>query len=74
MEVKIGIQLAPRELVVETAASAQEIEQALSSALADGKIFALADKKGRTVLVPAEKVAYVELDAAGPRPVGFASH
>ncbi len=71
MEVKIGIQMAARELVIQTTASAGEIEQALAAALADGTVFALADDKSRTVLVPAGKIAYVEIDAAEPRRVGF---
>jgi hypothetical protein len=73
VEVKIGIQMAPRELVVETAASAEEIEQALRFALADGKVFVLTADKGGTVLVPADKIAYVELDTAEPRRIGFGS-
>jgi len=71
MEVKIGIQMAPRELVVETAASAADIEQALATALADGTLFVLTDIKHGTILVPADKVAYVELDLATPRRIGF---
>lgn len=73
MEVKIGIQMAQRELVVETAASPMEIEQALRAALADGTVFVLTSDKGDTVLVPADKIAYIELDVAGPRKIGFAS-
>ena len=71
MEVKVGIQMAPRELVVETEASAEEIERRLADALADGTVFALADSRGRTVLVPAAKIAYVELGNTEPRKVGF---
>ena len=43
MEVKIGIQSIPRELVVETSLSAQEIEESLAAALAEGKLFTLPD-------------------------------
>lgn len=74
MEVKIGIQMAPRELVVETAASAQDIQEALTAALADGKLFVLIDNKRGTVLVPADKIAYVELDTTEPRRIGFGSN
>ncbi len=73
MEVKIGIQMAPRELVVETTASAEDIKQALVTALADGTPFVLADSKHGIVLVPADKIAYVELDLAEPRRVGFST-
>lgn len=71
MEVKIGIQMAPRELVIETTTSAQDIQRALAAALADGKLFELADQKGRTVLVPVDKIAYVELDVTEQRRIGF---
>ncbi len=77
MEVKIGIQSVPRELVVETDTSADEIERqlasALASALADGEhsVFALPVSKGGKILVPAAKIAYVEFGAPEARRVGF---
>jgi hypothetical protein len=73
LEVKIGIQMAPRELVVETESAVEDVKQALTAALADNKLFGLTDKRGGTVLVPAEKIAYVELDQAEPRRIGFGS-
>jgi hypothetical protein len=71
VEVKIGVQSAPRELVVETTSSADEVQRTLTAALADGGIFALADDKGGTVIVPADKIAYLELGGVSPRRVGF---
>ena len=71
MEVKIGIKSAPRELVLDTNETAGQIEQALKAALADGGIFVLADDKGGKVLVPADKLAYIELGGNEPRKVGF---
>jgi hypothetical protein len=71
VEVKIGIQMAPRELVIETTTSAQDLQRALAAALADGRLFELADEKGRVVLVPVDKIAYVEIDATEPRRIGF---
>ena len=73
MEVKIGIQSVPRELVVETDTTADEIEQQLASVLADGahSVFALAMSKGGKILVPADKIAYVEFSAPEARRVGF---
>jgi hypothetical protein len=73
VEVKIGIQSAPRELVVETNESAAQVEQALRTALADGGVLALADDKGGKVLVPTDKLAYIELTGNEPRRVGFGS-
>lgn len=76
MEVKIGIQNIPRELVVETNVSAQELEQALTQAMTseDGGLFVLPDDKGGKLLIPAGKIAYVELSDVEQRRVGFASH
>ena len=71
MEVKIGIQMAARELVVDTAASAEDVKQALMTALADGTPFVLTDSKHGIILVPADKIAYVELDLTEPRRIGF---
>jgi hypothetical protein len=71
VEVKIGIQWAPRELVVETTSSADDVQRALAAAVAEGSVFVLADEKGGTVLVPADKIAYIELASPEPRRVGF---
>jgi len=73
VEVKIGIQSVPRELVVETDTPADEIEGQLTLALAGGdqSLFALAMAKGGKILVPADKIAYVEFGAPEARRVGF---
>jgi Protein of unknown function (DUF3107) len=73
VEVKIGIQSVPRELVVETETPADEIERALADALADGahSVFALSMSKGGKVLIPADKIAYVEFGAPEARRMGF---
>jgi len=74
VEVKIGIQSIPRELVVDTDATAEEIERDLAAALsaADGKaILALSTQKGGRVLVPADKIAFIEFSTDQARRVGF---
>jgi hypothetical protein len=73
MEVKIGIQSVPRELVIETDTPADEIESQLASALSGDHhfFFALAMSKGGKILVPADKIAYVEFGAPEARRVGF---
>ncbi|MBE7323496.1 DUF3107 domain-containing protein [Nocardioides sp. Y6] len=70
MEVKIGIQNAPRELVVDVTASHDEITQKVEAALKGGAL-SLTDTKGRMVLVPGEKIAYVEVGNATVGAVGF---
>ena len=71
MEVKIGIQSIPRELVLDTASSPDEIERALSTALSNGGMFVVRDDKGGKVLIPAEKIGYVELNGTDQRKIGF---
>jgi len=71
VEVKIGIQSIPRELVIETNSSPEEIERALASALADGGLFILPDGKDGKIMVPADKIGYVEFSGVEQRRVGF---
>lgn len=71
MEIKIGVQHIARELTVETTATAAEIEADLKQALAEGGLVAFTDEKGRRVLLPAAKIAYVDLGQEKARPVGF---
>ncbi len=72
MEVKIGVQFAPRELVLESAQSPDDVAKAVAEALkADLGVLSLVDEKGRRVLVPADKLAYVEIAESEQRRVGF---
>lgn len=72
MEVKIGIQSVPRELVVETDASPDDIEQDLATALkTPGAVFSVTSRSGGRLLVPADKVAFIEFAASESRRVGF---
>jgi hypothetical protein len=71
VEVKIGVQYAPRELVMESAQTPAEIEQIVTDAIASEGTLSLTDEKGRRIIVPVSKVAYVEIAEASPRAVGF---
>lgn len=74
MDVRIGITQAPRELTLEMPdderdATTKAIEAALTGA---SEVLWLTDKRGRTTVVPAAKIAYVELGANdGDRRIGF---
>jgi hypothetical protein len=73
VEVKIGVQHTPREIVLESTLSPAEVEQAVRDALEDSAgVLALVDEKGRRVVVPSALVAYVEIAEADHRRVGFA--
>ena len=76
VDVRIGVTYTPKEIEVDlgddadTAAIKADIETAMADA---GRVLWLTDKKGRTVGVPVDKVAYVEIGAPGDgRRIGFA--
>jgi hypothetical protein len=72
VEVKVGVQHSPRELVLESAQTPEEVEQAVTAALADTDgVLSLVDDKGRRLIVPSQKVAYVEIAETESRRVGF---
>ncbi len=72
MEVKIGVQYASRELVLESAQTPAEVENLVTDALAgDNNVLSLQDEKGRRVIVPVAKIAYVEIAESSNRPFGF---
>jgi hypothetical protein len=74
VEVKIGVQFATRELVIDTHLTGDEIEAEVGKALSGEEgVLALSDSKGRRVLVPSAKLAYVELGAPTVGQVGFRS-
>jgi hypothetical protein len=74
VEVKIGIQQAAREIVVDTAEDAEAVEKKVADALAsESGLISLTDTKGRKVLVPAAKVAYIEIGGGVAGQVGFRS-
>ncbi len=71
MEVKIGVQYSAREIVLESAQQPDDVERLVTAALDAGGLLILADEKGRRVLVPVEKLAYVEIGESIERRVGF---
>jgi len=75
VEVKIGVLHTPREIIVESNQTPDEVEDLVSEALksVDGQL-ALTDDRGRRVIVPANLVAYVEIAQADVRRVGFGTN
>ena len=72
MEVKIGVQHANRELVLESEQSPDEVQEAVAAALSGkSNLLQLTDDKGRRVIVPADRLAYVEIGEVSIRKVGF---
>lgn len=72
MEVKIGVQHAPREIVLESDLSAEELERIVAAALSGTEpLLSLTDTKGRKVLVPSDRLSYIDLGEPSARKVGF---
>jgi len=73
MEIKIGVQQASRELTLESGETPEAIEKLVAEAIASESVLALTDTKGRRVLVPAARLAYVEIGGGVAGQVGFRS-
>ncbi|MEI6506239.1 MAG: DUF3107 domain-containing protein [Planctomycetota bacterium] len=71
MDVKIGVQDNAREISLDSSQSPKDIIAAVEAAITKGGLLSLTDEKGRTILVPADKIAYVEVGAEATRRVGF---
>ncbi len=74
MEVKIGVQNAARELVLDSEQSTDEVESIVAKAITgDERVLVLTDARGRKVMVPIDKLAYVEVGSSTVGQVGFRS-
>lgn len=71
MEVKIGVQHASRELVLDVDLTAEEVTTLIGEARAGGGLLELTDTKHRTVVVPTDRLAYVEMGPGVSGHVGF---
>lgn len=72
MEVKIGVQQVAREIAIDVEMTSDEIEAAVTAAL-DGGVLALSDAKGRRIVVPGDKLAYVDVSTSVSGQVGYRS-
>jgi hypothetical protein len=74
MEVTIGVQNLPREITIDVDLSkATDITSQLQSALKADGVLELTDTRGRTVVVPAAAIGYIEIGPQESRKVGFGS-
>ena len=73
MEIRIGIQQASREVALESNESPAEVNAKVAEAIKSGSVLHLTDEKGRTITVPGDKIAFVEVGVATVGKVGFAS-
>jgi hypothetical protein len=72
VEVKIGVAESPRELVVSSSDSPDQVEALVTEALRNSQgLLTLVDEKGKRYVIPAARVAYVEIGPSDSRRVGF---
>jgi hypothetical protein len=72
VEVRIGVSHASREITLDTSLDAEAISKVVSDALSGGDtLLTLTDDKGRAVLVPVDKLAYIEVTGDTGRRMGF---
>ncbi len=71
MDIKIGIQDTPREVQLDSEETPEAVSARVSEAIASGSLLTLTDDRGRTVMIPGAKIAYVEIGAPSTRKVGF---
>jgi hypothetical protein len=74
VEVKVGVADTARELQINSSQTPEEVEALVADALkGTSNTLTLTDDKGRRYVVPAARVAYVEIGSADSRKVGFAT-
>ena len=70
-EVRIAVTRVASDLVFESAMTTSEIKSAVTQALTSGAPLTLSDTKGHEIIVPADKIGFVEVGDPSPRRVGF---
>ena len=73
MEIKIGVQHSGRELMLESTQTADEVTSLVEAAVTNSTLLSLIDEKGRLVIVPGDRIAFVEVGAQEGRKVGFST-
>lgn len=73
MDIRIGVQNTAREVALESNDSPTDVNAKVAAAIKDGSLLTLTDDKGRTVMVPGDKIAYVEVGVPTSGKVGFAN-
>jgi len=74
VEVKIGVQHSARELVIDSPKTPDEIQKDVATAMSGGTkdgLLTLVDERGRRIVVPVDRIAYVEIAQPDQRRVGF---
>ena len=73
MEIRIGVAQGHRDVVLESSESYATVAEQVEKAIKSSSLLSLTDERGRTILVPGDRIAFVEIGAASAGRVGFAS-
>jgi len=71
VEITIGVQNLPREIVLESDQTADEVAAAVAAALDGRPALELVDSRGRHIIVPTASLGYVEIGSETKARVGF---
>jgi len=71
LEITIGVRDIAREITIDSPLSADELREAVKTALDTGMPLDLTDENGSQLLVPSGALGYVRLGSEIPRRVGF---
>jgi hypothetical protein len=72
VEVRIGVLHANRELTIDSNESSESVREQIIKALESKEaLLTLTDERGRTLCIPVDKLAYVEISGEAGRRMGF---
>jgi hypothetical protein len=71
VEVRIAVTNVSTELSFECPSGVEEIRSAVTAAIASNSALLLNDVHGREIIVPADKIGFVEIGEQAERRVGF---
>ena len=71
VQVRITVANVNSDLNFESSLSAADIQSAVNAALKSGDALSLEDIRGRVLMVPADKIGFVEIGEQTDRRVGF---
>jgi polysaccharide deacetylase 2 family uncharacterized protein YibQ len=73
VEIRIGIAQTHRDVVIESNESYATVAEQINEAIKSSCLLSLTDERGRTILIPGDRIAFVEIGAVVAGRVGFAN-
>ena len=70
-EVRIAVTRVASDIVFESPMTTAEVKSAVTEALSKGSPLMLSDVRGHEIIVPADKIGFVEVGEPSSRRVGF---